>query len=62
MDHTLGWGVPLCVSSSLEWFLVFVEGAVAEHGVEHVASSPGEGDEGLVVTFPLGDFPVVVGA
>ena len=35
--------------------------AVAEHGVEHVAASACECDEGLVVAFALGDFPVVVG-
>ena len=39
-----------------------VEGHVAEHGEEDVAAAPGEGDEGLVVAFALGAFPVVVGA
>ena len=38
-----------------------VESAVAEHRVEDVATASGEGDEGLVVTFSLGDFAVVVG-
>ena len=54
--------MPLCVSSSPEWGFVFVEGAVAEHGVEHVAASACECDEGLVVALPLSDFAVVVGA
>ena len=39
-----------------------VEGAVAEHGEEHVAAAPGEGDECLVVALSFGAFPVVVGA
>ncbi len=44
----------------LFWF-VLVEGAVAHHGVEDVAASSGEGEQGLVVLLPLGDLPVVVG-
>ena len=40
----------------------FVEGAVAEHGEEDVAAASGERDEGLVVAFAFGTFPVVVGA
>ena len=39
-----------------------VEGAVAEHGVQDVAASSGEADEGGVVAFALGAFAVVVGA
>ena len=39
----------------------FVECAVADHGVEDVAASSGEGDEGLVVAFALADLAVVVG-
>ena len=35
--------------------------AVAEHGVEHVAASACECDEGLVVALALGDLAVVVG-
>jgi hypothetical protein len=38
-----------------------VEGAVSEHGVEGVAAAAGEGDEGLVVSFAFGPFPVVIG-
>jgi hypothetical protein len=40
---------------------VLVEGSVAEHGVEEVGASAGEGDEGLVVAFAFGAFAVVVG-
>ena len=47
--------------SSGELMVGLVEGAVAEHGEEDVAPAPGEGDEGLVVAFALGDFAVVVG-
>ena len=36
--------------------------AVAEHGVEDVAASSGQGDEGLIVVFPFSDLPVVVRA
>jgi hypothetical protein len=43
--------VPLCGLSSSEGVVVLVEGAVAEHGVEDVAASAGEGDEGLAVVF-----------
>jgi hypothetical protein len=45
-----------------ELMVGLVEGAVAEHGVEDVAAPSGEGDEGLVVAFALGDLAVVVGA
>jgi hypothetical protein len=48
--------------SSGELVVWLVQGAVAEHGVEHVATASGEGDEGLVMAFALSDFPVVVGA
>ena len=41
---------------------MFVEGAVAEHGVEDVDAAAGEADEGGVVVFALGAFVVVVGA
>ena len=54
--------VPLCGLSSSKLVLGFVECAVAEHGVEDVAASAGEGDEGLVMAFALGDLAVVVGA
>lgn len=54
--------MPLCLLSRGELVVGLVEGAVAEHGVEDVAASAGEGDEGLVVAFALGDFAVVVGA
>ena len=47
--------------SSGELVVGLVEGAVAEHGVEDVAASSIEGDEGLVVLFALGDRAVVVG-
>lgn len=52
----------LCGLSSSELMFSLTEGAVAEHGEEHVAASSGEGDESLVVPFALRDFPVVVGA
>ena len=48
--------------SSGELMVSLIKGAVAEHGVENVATSSGEGDEGLVVAFAWGDFAVVVGA
>ena len=35
--------------------------AVSEHGIEDVAAAPGEGDQGFVVAFVLGDLVVVVG-
>ena len=58
-------GVPLCRLSSDEgWWRGsrFVEGAVAEHGVEDVGSASGEGDEGLIVARALRHLAVVVGA
>ena len=48
--------------SSGELMVGLVEGSVAEHGEEDVAPASGEGDEGLVVAFALGNFAVVVGA
>jgi hypothetical protein len=39
-----------------------VEGFVAEHGVEDVAASSCEADEGGVVFLAFGSFAVVVGA
>lgn len=60
------WGVPLLLLSSRESGLmmsfVLVEAASAEHGVEHVATSSCERDDGLVMAFALADFPVVIGA
>lgn len=60
------WGVPLILLSSRESGLMMSFGLVdapsAEHGVEHVATSPCERDDGLVMAFALGDFPVVIGA
>ena len=53
--------MPLCVLSNAERLLNFVERSVTEHGEEDVASASGEGDEGLVVAFALGDLAVVVG-
>lgn len=40
----------------------FMKVAVKDHGVEHVASSTGEGYEGMIATFALGNFAVVVGS
>src|SRR5690625_2727522 len=58
------WGVLLSCSSScwskLCWAR-FVERPVSEHGEQHVSSSTGEGDDGLVVAFAFGAFLVVVG-
>ena len=48
--------------SSGELAVGLIKRSVAEHGVEDVAASAGEGDEGLVVAFALSDFAVVVGA
>ena len=50
----------------LEWLCGFgswgvVEGDVAEHGEEHVAAAPGEGDQGLIVALPFCSLPVAVG-
>lgn len=39
----------------------FVEGVVAEHGEEHVGSSPREAEECLGLVLSLSDFLVVVG-
>ncbi len=39
-----------------------VKRPVSEHREENVTASPGERDEGLVVSFSLRDFPVIVGA
>ena len=47
--------------SSRELMVGLIEGAVAQHGIEDVAASSGEGDEGLVVALALGDPAVVVG-
>lgn len=57
-------GALCCLSSGEGWWCgsSFVEGAVAEHGVEDVGAASSEGDEGLVVAFALGSFAVVVGA
>ncbi len=43
----------------LFWF-VLVEGAVAHHGVEDVAASPGEGEQDLVVLLPLAKLAVAI--
>lgn len=40
--------------SSGELMLCLVEGAFAEHAVDDIAASSGEGDEGVVVAFALG--------
>ena len=56
-----------CLAAAFfEWLCSFdgrgvVEGTVAEHREEHVTAAPGQGDQGLVVSFALGPFPVVVG-
>ena len=55
-------GVPLCGLSSSKSMFGFVKRSVAEHCVEDVASASGEGYEGLVVAFALGDLAVVVGS
>lgn len=54
--------VPLWLSSSCYGGRRLVEGAVSEHGEEHVDASSGEGDEGSDVVLALAAFPVVVGA
>ncbi len=51
----------LCSLSSCFGDFSLVEGHVSEHGEEHVGSASGEGDQGLVVAFTFGTFPVVVG-
>jgi len=53
-------GAPMFLSSG-EVVLGLIEGSVAEHCKENVAAASGEGDEGLVVPFSLGDLAVVVG-
>lgn len=61
----VSWG-PLCGVSSgrdkLVGWLGVVEGVVSEHRVEGEDASVGEGEDGLVVAFALGDFALVVGA
>ena len=55
----------MCVLMSLssgDGVVGVVFGAVAEHGVEDVDAASGQGDEGLVVSFALGDLAVLVGA
>lgn len=55
--------MPLCCVSSCQGGVGHVvEGAVSEHGVQDRESAVGEGDDGLVVSFALGSFAVVVGA
>lgn len=39
----------------------FVEGAVAEHGEEHIGPAPGEAEQSLGVVLALADLLVVVG-
>ena len=48
--------------SCSELMVCLIDVAVAEYGVEDVAASSSERDEGSIVTFALGDFAVVVGA
>ena len=64
--HRFFWGVPLYLLSSREsgvdLSFGLVEAAGSEHGVEHVATSACERDDGLVVAFALSNFPVVIGA
>src|SRR5947209_18327157 len=47
-------------SSFCEWDLEWA--AVAQHGVQDVDASAGEGEDGLVVAFAFGSFAVVEGA
>jgi len=54
--------VPLWFSSSRRGGWCLVEGAVAEHGEEHVDAASGKGDEGRDVVFPFAALLVVVGA
>ncbi|SEI26915.1 hypothetical protein SAMN05192544_107830, partial [Paraburkholderia hospita] len=49
------WGVPLCDSSSGRGGFWLVEGAVAQHGEQHVAASSSESDERLIVALALLD-------
>lgn len=55
-------GVPLCLWSSEVWGSWFVEGAVAEHGEEHVDPLSGQAEKRLSVGLPAGSAFVVVGA
>jgi filamentous hemagglutinin len=60
-----GWGesaggVPLCDSSSGRGGFWLVEGAVAQHGEQHVAASSSESDERLIVALALLDLARVI--
>lgn len=55
-----GKGVPLCLSSSISGGFGLVNGAVAQHGEQHVAATPRQRDERLIVTFALLDLAGVV--
>ncbi len=48
--------------SSGELMVRLIKRPVSKHREEHVATPAGESDEGLVVSFPLGDLAVVIGA
>lgn len=61
-SHVKAKKVPLWLSSSCRVERGLVEGAVAEHGEEHVDASSGEGDQGCDVVLALAALPVVVGA
>src|SRR5579863_2828495 len=53
-------GVPLCDSSSGRGGFWLVEGAVAQHGEQHVAASSSESDERLIVALALLDLARVI--
>ena len=61
-SHVRAKKVPLWFSSSRRGGWCLVEGAVAEHGEEHVDAASGKGDEGRDVVFPFAALLVVVGA
>lgn len=52
--------MPLCVSSSVRGGFRLVEGAVAQHGEQHITTSSGESDERLIVAFSLLDLAGVI--
>ena len=46
-------GVPLCGSSSVRGGFRLIEGAVTQHGEQHVAATSGESNERLIVALVL---------
>ena len=52
--------MPLCGSSSIRGGFRLIEGAVTQHGEQHVAATSGKSNERLVVALALLDLAGVV--